>query len=70
MISSYKPDFRLLVVFDQSKAAHVGLQNAINFAKPINGAIDILYINRLSNVKKTENCFRITPAGVKNHIIY
>ena len=55
MISSYKPDFRLLVVFDQSKAAHVGLQNAINFAKPINGAIDILYINRLSNVKKTEN---------------
>ncbi len=51
----YKPDFRFLVVFDQSKAAHVGLQNAINLAKPINGAIDILCINQLSNIEKTEN---------------
>ena len=52
---SCKPDFRFLVVFDQSKAAHVGLQNAINLAKPINGAIDILCINQLSNIEKTEN---------------
>ena len=51
----YKPDYRLLVVFDQSAEAFTALQNAIDLAKTINGAIDVLYINAWSNIFKTEN---------------
>lgn len=51
----YKPDYRLLVVFDQSKESFLALQNAIELAKTINGAIDILCISKWSKVIKTEN---------------
>jgi len=47
--------YKLLVLFNESKAANIALNNAINLAETINGSIDILCVKPPTDVTKSSN---------------
>lgn len=53
----HKPNskYKLLVLFNESKAADIALNNAINLAQTINGSVDILHIKTPTDATKSSN---------------